>query len=370
MEQSQAVQKFFSMAELVAELISFLPPKSALHLAQSGVLKKGILQKSLGSDSWNKVIRQGENGELKKEDVKCLVKILKRVELDQAVDQPVFQPSNLILPLLDRICKLHSNSKIDDFWVQMKMSCPCNPEPHVISREAFLLLELVEGAFGTTLQSIQSLQQGQCTLEQPLLSAISSRMTRMDETVTSISAGDIIIDNNTATDFATLLQAQSLKAMILRVEPGTIGEEVWPALARALREKPGAVKLGRVRISRQGLAEARIEDIQDILDATDDGFWVSPVSGFKFLRVGKDKFDRESFGPGLNQIFAYTEEEFMAVVDAEWAVLEAEEESSYYSSTSGEDGDSESGEEEEEHDGGEDGSEDEDLGEEGGQGGD
>ena len=79
MEQSQAEQKFFSMAEMVAELISFLPPKSALHLAQSGVLKKGILQKSLGSDSWNKVIRQGENGELKKEDVKCLVKILNRV---------------------------------------------------------------------------------------------------------------------------------------------------------------------------------------------------------------------------------------------------------------------------------------------------
>ena len=80
-------------------------------------------------------------------------------------------------------------------------------------------------------------------------------------------------------------------------------------------------------------------------------------SVYGFLRVGKDEFDRESLGPWLNQIFAFTKEEFMAVV-------EAQEESSYYSSTSGEDGDSESGEEEEGHDGGEDGSEEEDLGEE------
>ena len=141
-------------------------------------------------------------------------------------------------------------------------------------------------------------------------------------------------------------------------------------LARAVREKPGEVKLGEVEVSRQRLAEARMEDIKDVWDAIDRGFRVYSLKFSHFnaqgchdLWVDKFEFERESVGTRLSQILAYTENEFKAEAGAE-------DESSYNSSTSGEDGDSESGEEEEGHDGGEDGGEEEDLGEEGGQGGD
>ena len=55
-----------------------------LHLAQSHVVDKDILQKSLGSQAWDELIKQGshdEYGELKDQDVRDLVKILKLVEL-------------------------------------------------------------------------------------------------------------------------------------------------------------------------------------------------------------------------------------------------------------------------------------------------
>ena len=346
MEQSEAQQKFFKMPEMVAKLISFLPPQSALHLAQSHVVDKGILQKSLGSEAWGELIKQGshgENGELNEEDVNCFVKILKLVELNES--------SKLILPLLDHICKLSGLNTLS--WVMM--ICPCNKEPHVISPDAFLLLEQVEGAFGTTLQSIQSVRH--FSLREPFFSAIISRMSRMNKAVASINVQEIVIDSkNSAQALTTLVQAQSLDVRVLDAREA-IGEEVWQVLAKALRNKPGVLKLDEIEVLRQGLAEAKMEDIKDIWDATDRCFIVYSLEMGRWaigqLRLGKDEFDRESVWTRLNQILAYTEDEFE---------FETGYEEEY--------GDSESGEEEEEHDSGEDVSDDEDLEEEGGQGGD
>ena len=83
MEQSEAEQKFLNIPELIARLISFLDPLSALHLLQSHVIDKKILQKSLSSEAWNKLIRRSSysgEGLLQAEDVKDLVKILKLME--------------------------------------------------------------------------------------------------------------------------------------------------------------------------------------------------------------------------------------------------------------------------------------------------
>ena len=40
MERSEAQQKFFSMPEVIERLISFLPPQSVLHMAESDVMDK------------------------------------------------------------------------------------------------------------------------------------------------------------------------------------------------------------------------------------------------------------------------------------------------------------------------------------------
>ena len=101
MEPSEAQKKVFNTPEVVERLISFLDPEAIFCLAESHLVDKDTLRKSLGSKAWNQLIRRsshGANGELEdEEDVKVLMKILKMIEVEE--------PSKFILPLLDQICK-------------------------------------------------------------------------------------------------------------------------------------------------------------------------------------------------------------------------------------------------------------------------
>ena len=192
MEQSEAEHKFLNSPKLIARLISFLDPLSALRLLQSHVIDKKIHQKSFSFEAWNKLIRRSSySGEelLQGEDVKDLVKILKLMKLEE--------PSTFLLPLLDLICESRP-SKPDFSYVSV--ICPNHPEPHKVTPDAFLMLEEVEGAFGTTVQSIKSIwacdtffknekNDGPLfTMEpafpEPFLLAIRSRMSRQKEVVT------------------------------------------------------------------------------------------------------------------------------------------------------------------------------------------
>ena len=135
-------------------MVLFLDPSSVLHLAQSNVMEKETLRKSLTSKAWSKLIRRSSlqvlrrpfQDEEKREDLKVLVKILNFMELGEV--------SPLLRPLLDLICE-SSPGWSSSACVQM--ICPCRPEPHSISHEGFLLLEQVEAAFGTAEQSLKSI---------------------------------------------------------------------------------------------------------------------------------------------------------------------------------------------------------------------
>ena len=97
-EQTIAEKKFWNTPELIERLISSLEPLSALHLLQSGVVDKDILQKSFSVKAWSKLIKPSSNGGeelLQEEDVRVLVKILQFLELEE--------PGAYLLPLLDLI---------------------------------------------------------------------------------------------------------------------------------------------------------------------------------------------------------------------------------------------------------------------------
>ena len=109
----------------------------------------------------------------------------------------------------------------------MQLNCPCHREPHFISTDAFLLLEEVEGAFGTTEQSEKLLAGGWATGD--LLLAISSRMSRQKEIVDSIHVprGSFYIkDRGSVEAFITLLKAKWVYIKDLDVD-GKIREEGW-----------------------------------------------------------------------------------------------------------------------------------------------
>ena len=189
---SVAEMKFWRTPELVENLLPHLNLKSTLALAQSHEMTRSLLQ---GTSIWNKLIRRNcpfavkvKPSDLPNPDlrlsippemqvkiavVKSLVEILKLMEDPEGI---------LLLDLLDVICERFAT---DDLFIQnsnkrshthVSMGCPRHPDGHFIPLSAFLLLEEVEAAFGTTLQSLESVTGG--TLIGPTQLTVSSRITR------------------------------------------------------------------------------------------------------------------------------------------------------------------------------------------------
>ena len=102
MDQPDAVLRFLKLPELIEKLVSFLNPRSTLHLLQSRVMDKETLQKSLSLKAWTLLIRRTprnedgpwnsphQNGLLQGEGVRELVKILEMLRLEE--------PSSFLLP--------------------------------------------------------------------------------------------------------------------------------------------------------------------------------------------------------------------------------------------------------------------------------
>ena len=110
---------FWNIPEVVEKLISLLDPASTWGLVQSGLLSKEILQKSLTSKAWHKIIKPisyDEYGVMEIEEVKYHVEILKMMELEE--------PSTLLLPLLHLVC-----NDYDTRFDAVRLNCTCCPEP-------------------------------------------------------------------------------------------------------------------------------------------------------------------------------------------------------------------------------------------------
>ena len=288
MEESEAQHKVFNLPELVERVISFLDPEAALHLVQSQVTNKEILQKSLSSKAWNTSVTRMkqslsvEDGGLQTEDALNLVKIFKLADLQEHLqDFSSF--------LLNLICK---SSPDKSGWVEM--ICPCNPNPHTISLAAFHLLEEVEGVLGRTQMSVKSMTVVE--LKEPLLSAISSRMSRQPKMLTFIAVQRVVINSkSSALAFITLLQLQAKRVEVNCLEVGEeVGEEGWQLLATALIHCKPNLTIFHVLISRQDLA--RRSDIKDISNSANlkDGFEICDTSiDDMTLNVNKSYLDSE-----------------------------------------------------------------------------
>ena len=294
-----AAEKFWTIPELGERLVSLLDPLSTLRLIESNVMKKEILQNSLSFAAWTNLVRTSSNGEqglLEEEDVRVLVKILRFMDLEE--------PSTFLIPLLHQICETRPGSRNS----HVQMICPSHPLPHWISIYAFLLLEEVEGAFGTTEQSVKTVvNDWPC---RDFLPAISSRISRQKEIVSYIQVlwGSICIKDKTSVDnFLTVLKARVVYVEDLHVG-GEIGEEGWRALNSALEGKEYV--LGEVFISRQ--------DLKDVKDISIKGIWNAIIKGFRVLnkdysdRVFKHEHAWESAWVRLMQISDMTEDEFTA----------------------------------------------------------
>ena len=293
-----AAEKFWTIPELVERLVSLLDPLSTLRLIESKVMEKEILQKSLSFAAWSSLIRGTSNGEQEEEDVRVLVKILQFMEPEEL--------STFLMPLLDLICE----SRPGDCNSHVMLICPSHQRPHWISTYAFLLLEEVEGAFGTTEQIVEQVVCGWGCAD--LLLAVSSRMSRQREIVRNIQVewGSFHIkDKSRVEAFLTLLKARGVYIEALYVG-GEIGEGGWLALNGALQGKEYV--LAEVCISRQDLTDVRDISIKGIWDATMKGIRVLNNDSEYSQHVYKYDHDWEQAWARLKLISDLSEDEFTA----------------------------------------------------------
>ena len=219
--QQETEHRFWMIPEMIAKLLPFLNLKSTLCLAQAHEETQNVLE---GALIFKKLLeRSSPLTQLHK--VENLVAILKLMK----------DPKPNLPQVLDAICESNSPFPSSDF---VRMDCPHHLHSHFISLRGFKLLEKVEGAFGTTEQTVESVSLGLSVLPSIIMAALASRLTRQQQPVTSISVGTIEISNEEqAEDFKTLMQAIPPTTIQLKALSALkqIGPEGWKFLAEALR---------------------------------------------------------------------------------------------------------------------------------------
>jgi len=240
--------------ELIETLLTMLDTLSIKMLIESGVVEQKVLKKSVSSEVWAGLIRRrthGGGGVLVLGEVKNLVAILKFLKPED--------PGSFLLPILSHICK----SFPAEMYEAVSLNRPGHEDPRRVSLEGFLLLEEAESSFGTSIQSIQKIGVG--VLDEPHLSALSSRVVRQENPVASIFIGEVKLGGGlqSAQAFSILLQADRVDVRFLEVSEA-IGEEGWRILAKAIT--PG-ILLGVISVTRDGLAQGKREDFKVLFDA-------------------------------------------------------------------------------------------------------
>ena len=273
---SEAEMKFWRTPELVEKLLPFLNLESTLILAKTHEMTRRLLQ---GTSIWNKLIRRNcpfvdlpnpdlcvpRKIQVKIDWVKSLVEILKLMQDPEEA---------LLLDLLDVICERFATDAVflqnANQWkhTHVSMGCPRHPDGHVVPLSAFLLLEEVEAAFSTTLQSLDSVRGGILVGETQL--AVSSRITRQkgrQGRTTTLSNVEFEVNcMESLTSFKGLMQLMPALTQRIELEVlGSIGIEGWETLAETLKLQPNVV--GRLTVYSAALGEATKKDLHEIWDA-------------------------------------------------------------------------------------------------------
>ena len=307
--QLETEHKFWMIPEMIAKLLPFLDLKSTLCLAHAHEKTHNVLK---GAMVFNKLLKR--NSPLTKLDnVKDLATILKLMK----------DPKANLSKVLDVICETNpqiSNPNTPDLWPGpgVRMGCPCHLNYHSISSKGFELLEEVEGALGTTEQTVESVIWGNWILPNNFMAALASRLTRQQEKVTSINIGQIDMSTKKqAEHFKTLMQAlpsngpssRTVKFGRLKVlEP--IGAEGWEFVAQAVKTHPGL--LSDVVASQDAFNGVKVEDMRVIWEALKRRGSLIVAENYRGSCAGKTllKQDGEAAWTKLWQILDLSTEEW------------------------------------------------------------
>ena len=236
-----AERKFWGLPEMVEKLLPFLDPASTKELAEAHDLTLQMLGKA---DIWEKLIKRAFNNTTwaakaytagddplllaaEKSKALALAGILNLTRNSQRAQ----------LDLLQAICKKfpsHNN------WNYVEVGCPFFEETHfVVSPGGFLLLEEVERELNSSQQKVLKIRLSR--LEEPLLSALASRIGRQTEKVSSLRIQFVTCNTKEAAEaWASLLERSQTvvsfgpwEAIVVSIE-GELGPEGWVAIWRGV----------------------------------------------------------------------------------------------------------------------------------------
>ena len=331
---SEAEKKFWETRELVEMLLPFLDPESTLNLAQNQDKVPGVLQGPLiwyqfirraspFTDEGIGLLRRDRREQMNIDAVKCLVAILKLMK----------NPNDPRVDLLELICEKYPTEEQGGF---LHLACSSHSEGHRISPEGFLLLEEVESAFSSTEMKIEMIDTESGYWNNPVWSAISTRLARCRDTMTSVRIIDVALDDvTTMKAIRTVLQfcpahSTYLETMTVTLKNlamieefrnlllfcpdhipkdplhllvnGDIGNEDWESLAKSVQLRPGFVE--QVACCHHVLQEAKKEDMRVIWEVVGDVELVHDIWNENFSRRDGERGWRR-----LSLVMDMTEEE-------------------------------------------------------------
>ena len=253
-----AEKKFWSTPELIERLLLNLDLKSTMCLAQAHELTQNVLE---GTRVWNKLIKRI-----------CPIDTLDQVENHVAIVKSLKDYEDHLLDLLEVICESNPVPDGGDWHIAVQMGCPCHPnlDYHVVSLAGFMLLEEVEGAFGTTVQTLEVI--GSDWRKHPFnstsLSALASRLSRQQEKLTFLKLDFKISSMLDAENFKAVMQACPMERVSiiggLEVDEN-IGAKGWELVAESVQLHPGV--LTHFVTCKEAMDGGWKEDMRAIWDA-------------------------------------------------------------------------------------------------------
>ena len=210
-EESEAMEKFWEIPELVERLFPFLDASSIFSLARAHPPTVRILQRGF---NWIHFIRRScpspiinykskpanltdcdwaiQAAEEKKQEIRPVVQVLKMMKNSRPY----------LLDLLDIICEMFGGEESyqDRFGASIEMACPRHTRHHEVDAVGFLLLEQVEASMGSTMQKLKWLQISQMVGD--LTSAFTARVLRQEGVTTEIRAYNFFCSEQVDADSA------------------------------------------------------------------------------------------------------------------------------------------------------------------------
>ena len=273
-EQEEAIEKFLATPELVEMLLPFLKAKDILHLAQSGLLNINILQNPV---VWNRFIRRSAPSN----------------DLDDNVDDEVDRKKAAMVPfvhilwmmkdhrsslldLLNLICERFSSEKCSDPRY-VKLKCSSNQTKRV-SPLGFVLLETVEGAFGSTFQRVKKIFHvdgdwpigSEIGESEDWLSSLSERVSRQRKRVRVMEIAEVVVSDENVDELVNLVEhSREVTILVLKVLDRL---KDWSKLKRILGNH---VVMRYFEPHRDDMFTVKREDLRAIWDATSDEWFVT-----------------------------------------------------------------------------------------------